>query len=311
MKDPAGRGRRAALVVLAVLAVGTFLWTWRRPAQAPPPPPAVVTTPETLAPPRAIEFKVNSVTGTADRAEAGGPWLPVQRNDLLGVDVQLRTGPEGRVEISRGELSQLTIAGSTQLGIRELTTAVHRFQMTRGIVTVDYHPDGGRVVRIEDTAGSAVAEAQGARFHVAAGGLTFAVASQTGSVALTAAGATVRVGAGEQALAQQGKVPTPARAIPTALLLKIAAASRVGAAGLCLDTTGRSEPGALVTLDGEPVPVGADGQFPIRAARRGAGGVTVRSVTADGRVAVKTLPCRAATDHRIEEFRVRWRNGEP
>ena len=66
-----------------------------------------------------------------------------------------------------------------------------------------------------------------------------------------------------------------------------------------------------MTVDGEPVPVGVDGQFPIRAARRGAGGVTVKSVTADGRVAVQTLPCRTATDPRIEEFRVRWKNGEP
>jgi hypothetical protein len=64
-------------------------------------------------------------------------------------------------------------------------------------------------------------------------------------------------------------------------------------------------------VDGAPVPVGAEGQFPIRADRRGASGVTVRSVTADGRVAARTLPCRGATDPRIEEVRVRWKNGQP
>jgi len=252
------------------------------------------------------------VTGAVGSAGPDGTWRPLSAGEVLRSDDSVRTGPGASAELAAGGTSRLTIGERTQLAVRELTAPVHRFRLARGLVRVDYQPDGDRVVRIEDASGGAVAEARGARFHVAANGLAFAVASQTGTVSLSAAGSTVALGGGEEALSSGGAAPSPPRPIPTDLLLKIAQASRVGPAGRCLDTTGRCEPGSLVTVDGEMVEVAADGSFPIRVARRtGRSGVEVRVVAPDGRLTGRTVPCRAGPDAPIRDLRVRWKNGGP
>jgi hypothetical protein len=252
------------------------------------------------------------VTGTADAGGPGRDWRPLAAGDPLHADDLIRTGPGARVELEAGGASRLTVDERTQLSVRELTPAVHRYRLARGLVRVDYERDGDRVVRIEDASGGAMAEARSARFHVAANGLAFAVATQTGTVSLGAAGTSVAVGPGEQALSASGGAPSAPRPVPTDLLLRIAAASRGGTAARCLDTTGRTDPGSLVTVDGQPVDVAADGSFPIRVARRAApGGVEIRAVAPDGRGTARTIPCQAAPDAPIRDLRVRWKHGGP
>jgi len=314
--------RRKILALTVAGALGLCLlaavasWGWRRgappaPAQAPLAPQVAAAPAPASPPPAPAELQVEQVLGAVDTGGALGPWRPVAPGDHLRADDQLRTGPGASAELSAGPASRLVVGERTQLGVRELGAAVHRFRLTRGLVKVDYQPDGDRLVRIEAASGAAVAEARAARFHVAANGLAFAVASQTGAVTLSSSGSSVTLAQGEQALAEPGRPPSAPRPIPTDILLKVAAASRLGTAGGCLDTTGQAEPGALVTVDGEPVEVGQAGRFPVRVARRSAAGATVQVTSPDGRVATRTVACTALPDAQIRELKVRWKRGQP
>ena len=307
-------GRRLALAalgaVLAAAVLGTC-WAVRTGPPSPPSPPAPAPAPVS-APAPAPEppvLRVTAVTGAVDASEPEGGWRPLAPGVSLHADGLIRTGAGASAELAAGATSRITIEERTQLAVRELTAAVHRFRLTRGLVKVDYQHDGDRVVRVEEADGSAVAEARAARFNVAANGLAFAVASQTGTVSLSAAGGTVAVAAGEEALSDAGAAPSAPRRIPTEVLLRVAQASRLADPGRCLDTTGLAGPGALVTVDGEPVPVDAGGAFPVRVARRaGQAAVEVRVLSPDGRVTARTVPCRRAPDADIRDLRVRWKN---
>lgn len=316
---PARRRRRAAPAALALLLlVGGGLWWWLQGGRAPPPPivrddatpPAATAAPP--APPRGPEtLQVVSVTGTVEHAGADGPWQALRPDDRVGAEERLQTGPGATARLAAGARGLLTLSELSQLRIRALTSEAHDFRLDRGQVEVDYQPEGDRRVRIGQASGEAAAEATAGRFHVTASGLAFAVATRTGTVSLTTAGGAVTVGAGEQALARPGKPPSAPRPIPTAVLLKVAEASRLAPPGHCLDTAGVAEPGAVVTVDGAPVAVAPDGRFPIRVVRRAAGGVEVRVLAPDGRVARRTVPCRAEADAAIKDFRVRWKNAGP
>ncbi len=312
------RNRRLALAALAApLLAGGGLWWWRSGAPAAAPAPrAAASAPAAATPapaPRGVteELQVLSVIGAVDHAGKDGPWHPLRPDDRVGAGDQIQTGLGASARLAAGAHGRLTVSELTQLRVRELTGEVHGYRLARGHVTVDYQPEGDRRIRIEEAGGEAVAETRAGLFHVTADGLAFAVASQTGSVSLTAAGGAVTVGAGEQSIAQPGRSPTAPRPIPRAVLLKVAEASRLAPAGRCLDTTGLAEPDSLVTVGGAPASVDRDGRFPIRVARGVAGGVEVRVLAPDGRVATRTVACRAEADAAIKDFRVRWKNAGP
>jgi hypothetical protein len=204
----------------------------------------------------------------------------------------------------------VVVGDRTDVLVRELSDDVHRFQLSRGLVTVDYPESSSRRVRVEAASGGAIAEARGARFHVSSNGLAFAVATSTGTVDVTAAGNTVAVGAGQLSTVGRTGVPTPPRPIPTDVLLKIAAASTLSP-GKCLDTTGRTDPASRAMVEGEEVQVGEDGRFPIRVAGPRPDGVAVRVVAPDGREVVRTLPCGKDPAARIRDLRMRWSRGDP
>jgi hypothetical protein len=306
----------ALALVLALAAVGAALARARcgeppRPQAAPAPtvtPPAVTQPPDPAPPAPLPELRVESALGVVERTAPGGAWTAVAPGDVLRQDEQLRTGARSQAELSAGGGSRVTISERTQLTLRELTTAMHRFRLTRGLVAVDYQPDGARTVRIEDPGGAA-AESKGARFQVAASGLTFAVATETGGVTLSAGGAEVALAAGETTRTTAGAAPAPPSPISREVLLKVARASKVGGAH-CLDTRGRTEPGALVTVAGEEVEVGPDGVFPLRVDRELPRGVIVRVVLPGGRELTRTVPCSGAAA-RIRELKMRWMRESP
>jgi hypothetical protein len=254
-----------------------------------------------------VELLVTGATGQVERGDLGGNWRPLSIGDQLRPDEQVRTGAGSGAELAAGERSRLSVGERTQLALLELTDAVHHFQLARGVVGVDYRPDADRVVRIGGASERApVAESHAARFHVVAGDLYFAVATESGGVTLTAGGRTVSVLAGQYSQVGSGGLPVAPADLPTAVLLKVAEASRLGPTGRCLDTVGRADPAARVTVDDAEVPVGADGRFPIRVPRSEREAVTVRAVLPDGRVALRTLRCREDPEARIRDLRMRW-----
>ncbi|HEY7725036.1 MAG TPA: FecR domain-containing protein [Anaeromyxobacteraceae bacterium] len=304
----------AALAVAALVSGAAWLVFQRTlgregPAAAsvPAPPPAAPPAPP--APPVERTARVVAVTGTVESGRGEGPWTPLRGGESLGQDESVRAGPGSGADIAVGDRARLTVAERTQLSVEELTEAVHRFRLKRGRVAADYRPDGARVLRIESGAGDAFAEAASARFSALSSGDTLAVATETGAVNLRAAGAAVQVGAGEVALARPGEAPSAPAAVPAAVLLKVVDAGRVASASLCAAVEGRVQPGSEVSVDGEPVEVGADGSFAARLRRRpGLEQVRVAARDPLGRTAERKVSCRKERWERIDDFAVRWKN---
>jgi hypothetical protein len=268
------------------------------------PEPSATRSGEEPAPAGTVQ--VVAVRGTVERSSRAGAWGPIATGDQLGAEDSIRTGPSSTAELGVGERSRMTVADATQITVHEVTSAVHRFRLTRGRIAVDYGEGRGRRLRVEDESGRAV-ETEHARFGVLATGAMLAVATETGSVALRARGAEVAVGTGEQSAATGDGPPSPAEPIPSALLLKLASA----AAGLdrdeCTALSGAASTASSLDVDGEPVPIAEDGRFAVRVRRRrGQATVLVSVVDALGRTTQRVMPCREA-EPRVKDLSVRWK----
>jgi hypothetical protein len=276
-------------------------------APAPASPPAGAA-PAPAAPADPSDVAVVAVSGSVERSGRDGRWTRVAAGDRLATDDALRTGDAARADLRVGERSRITVAERSQVAVREVTAAVHRLRLSRGRVAVEYERDGARTLRIEDATGQRVAESQEGRFSVLASGATLAVATETGSVTLRAAGKAVDVGAGQQSVAAAG-APSPAAPIPVDLLLRVADEARSASDpdDLCAHVRGRAAAGAEVTVDDHPVALERDGRFAVRVPRR-AGLTAVRVTTRDpgGRSEARDVPCRDP-DERLDGLSVRWK----
>ncbi|GAC1340035.1 MAG: hypothetical protein NVSMB23_09790 [Myxococcales bacterium] len=300
----------ALLLGLAVLVFRGVVY------QRPPPAPIVAAAPPVPAPqaaePEANETAVvTAAVGPVQRATAGGGFAPIATGDRLRADDAIRTGRGGRADLRIGDKSALSVAEQSQVSIRELSRAVHRFKLERGRLSVDYKADGQRVLRIENEESGGVAEAFSARFSVLSTGATIAVATETGSVDLRAAEQVVTVAAGRQAVAQKGAPPTAPEEIPVRLLLKVAGAAGTPQQHLCARVEGVAQPGSQVLIDGVPAEVGRDGRFSVPVPRetpdKKAVLVALRDVM--GREQQKTVPCAGgAPESDIRDFAIRWRS---
>jgi hypothetical protein len=303
----------AVLVLLIVLLAGGAWLLFVRHVYEPPeplapgPPPAAAVAPEP-APKEPDGAAVLAVQGRVERSGAPGAWAPLRAGDLLRPDESLRTGPAARAELAVGERSRITVAEATDLTVREVTRAAHRFRLTKGRITADYQPDGERVLRIEGESGQATVEAKAARFHIASAGVTLAVATETGRVNLRTAAGAVDVGAGEQASARAGAAPTAPAPIAAQVLLRLASAGRAGA-DPCAVVEGRVTPGTQVMVDAEAAAVDAAGRFAVRPRRRSGAALRVVAVDPSGRRAEHQVVCRDDW-HPVSDLKVKWGHGK-
>lgn len=309
-RPPAARRGRAFALALGAAGVAAAILLVTRSAAPPPAPSPAPSAPATAAAPRP-QLRVLAVSGQVERAGADGRWLKAGTGDVLQPNEELRCGQGGRAELGASDRGRIVLADRSHVLVREVSADLHRFQLSRGLVTMDYQLDGARRVRIEAPSGGAIAESRAAHFHVSANGLAFAVATRSGSVDLSAEGKTVAVGAGEQSSVGRSGPPAAPRPIPTAVLLKVAAASTLAAPGRCLEATGRTDPTSRAFVNDEEVQVAEDGRFPIQVAARRPEGVTVRVVAPDGLEEVRTVPCGTDSAARIRELRMRWSRGDP
>jgi len=127
-------------------------------------------------------------------------------------------------------------------------------------------------------------------------------------VRLQASGRTVDVAAGQQSVSFGGEAPSPATAVPVALLLEIGRAAATPAGGCRIE--GIAPAGSEVRVEGERVAPARGGRFSVDVpARRGAKDATVASRDASGRVVERRVACAAAAPERLSDFAVRW--GDP
>lgn len=307
---------RAALAAAVVLLLALLLFrfavvetpaTPAVSAQAAAPAAPAVAAP---ANPGSEEAVVVTAQGAVERAHSGGAWVNLAVGDKLRADDAVRTGRGASAGLRIGGKSELAVAESTQLSIRELTREVHRLKLDKGRIKVDYQPDGSRVLRIESAGAGGVAETTSARFSVLSTGTTVAVATESGSVDLRAAGTTVKVTAGKESTAREGEVPAAPADVPVQLLLKVAAAAGSASAALCARVEGVAAPGTQVLVDGVPAEVGRDGRFQVPVLRdpKQKREVLVAMRDVSGREERRTIPCLGEPpESAIHDFSIRWR----
>lgn len=275
-------------------------------------PPPVVAPRELVAAPVAKidtekqEATILSVEGNVEKIAVDGRWSPVVAGDRLLADDSLRTDMTGRAELAIGDKSRLTVTQNTQLKVRELTRAVHQVQLTRGRLVASYDADGERVLRIEDEKGSAVAETRAAKFSILSTGQALAVATETGTVNLGAAGKAVEVKAGQQAFANAGEAPSAATPIPAEVWLRVALRAR-GDATLCTVIEGTAAPGSEIEVDGVRIATDAKGEFKVDVPRKpgqASARLAMRDVT--GRPKEMTLPCRSDGKAPRVKLKMNW-----
>jgi hypothetical protein len=293
----------AALIAAVLLAA---LLVFRMGVYEPPRPPPARAAP--VAPQSGqVQAVVLSVQGEVERGRDGTAWSAVEPGQTVHPDDLLRTGAHGHTDLAIGQKSRLSIGESSEVSVRELTDMVHRFRLTRGRMAAEYDREGDRVLRVEDGAGYAVAEAKAARFSLLSTGTGIAVATASGAVNLSARRQTVHVAAGEQSFAPRGGAPLAPSPIPTSVLLKVANALAGVSQTLCAEIDGRAAPSSQVTVDGAAVEVAADGSFHGTVPRsRGKRGVLVAIRDPSGREKTHTVPC-SPMPATIDDMAIRWK----
>jgi len=249
---------------------------------------------------------VSAVEGRLERKDASGGWSPVAVGDRLAAEDVIRTPLGSTASLAIGERSRIALSDATQVGVREVTSAVQRLRLSRGRLSVDHQPDGARLIVVETERGDARAQAGAARFSVLSTGASLAVASEAGVVRLETDRGSVEVKEGQQAVAFRGATPTPPAPIPRAVLLKLANALGARPASLCAIVEGTVRPGTEVRVDGERVEAGPDGRFTQRVARRPrVDSVAVATREVSGTVIERHVAC-APIDPRLQDFAVQW-----
>jgi len=277
-------GAVASLLAIAGVGYGVELGsTPQLPAPAPPeaspdarPPPLVI-----VAARGPSRIWRGGQVGFRD-ARAGESLLP---------DDVVETGADASVELEAGERYRVAIEESTRLAVRDLTDELSRFRLATGLVSASVGEDPARTVEVES--GGAVAETHGGDVWVARAGEVATVSVLRGEATLRSAGRAVTIGPGEQAQATASDPPGDPVPIPSSLLLKVASRGPGSADEKRLVITGRAGPGALVAVEGRPVPVAADGTFRrVLYLRDGRDRIAFRTLTEspDGR-----RPARAGT----------------
>ncbi|HEU4384749.1 MAG TPA: FecR domain-containing protein [Anaeromyxobacteraceae bacterium] len=237
--------------LLAAAALAWWLWLGRRPVPVAPSPP----------PPGMERLAAVAVSGEVRlrRPGASAP-VPLQAGERLQPDDEVETGPGAAVQLAAGESYRVDLEENSRFGVREITAELGRFRLAEGLMSARVRDDPARVFEVE-AGPEALARTRGGDLSVAAGEGGAEVAVRRGQAELVSAGSAVVVRAGQRALALPGAAPTAPSPIPDSLLLEVSWPRVEATNHRRLVVTGRTEPGALLAVGGQPVRVGRDGTF--------------------------------------------------
>lgn len=258
-------------------------------------------------PVRSPGVRVVEVSGTATRATASGAVVPLTAGLELSVDDRLRTEPDSRLRLRIGERSTVDLADRAEVQVRELSDSVQRLGLVYGRAVVDYREDGGRELRIENGDGNAVARVREGKFSILSTGTTVAVATETGQVDLSAAGETVTVGADRQSIVSGGP-PSRPLAIPVEVVLRVVDPGCRVQRETSYNVSGRTSPGASVTVNQVRARVNGKGDFSVRLPLRvGKNRIEVVSVDVAGHTERRVFPCVTVDPGApIKDVDIRW-----
>lgn len=242
---------------LAAIGAAVLLSWWlllgRGPAVEPPRrvPPAG---------PAATRVQVARTEGEAWLTRAGGPRVRLAVGTVLEESDAIETSEGSVVELGSGEGFRVSLDGSARFDVKEIAAELARFRLEEGFAEAKVKPGVGQVLVIESSDDASVQTA-GGRVSVAAGNGRVAVGVSEGEARLGSGGQIVAVQVGQFSVAEKGKAPTTPVPLPRSLLLKVDWPTGKETNRPRMVVRGRTTPGALVSLGGERVDVGADGAF--------------------------------------------------
>ncbi len=253
------------------------------------------------------KVKVISITGSATRAHGSlDEWDELAVGEFLGNEDKVKTSDASKVTLRVGEGSKLELAESAELSVGRTSERDRRFKLLHGRISVDYK-EKDRRLRIENQDGSAAAETEEGIFTVLNTGATVAVATKTGSVDLFSGGERVAVLAGQQSVAAGGP-PSKPRPIPLDVILRVVdPGCRVQREGFIV-LKGRTEPGALVSANGNHATTQPDGRFSVKVPlRNGKNNIVVVTEDPSGNRKERTFPCVTVDPGApIKKVNIKW-----
>ncbi len=256
----------AVLAVLALLPAGWWLFL-RSPAPQPAPvagPDAallVVATAPAAGPARGEDLRLVEVSGNVEVRKGQGRFVPALLGTVLQADDAVRT-QDGRARLVSRDSYDVAVEPGTELEVQELTDRLSRFRLGVGMLVARVEGGSGRRLEVAARGTDAVAAASEGTFAVSSNGSgTVAVGAREGEVELKAAGKAVLLRAGQQAVSVAGKAPSAPVAVPASLFLKVDWPAGQETNRAELQVTGRTSPGAQVSVGGQPLKVEGDGRF--------------------------------------------------
>jgi hypothetical protein len=257
------RGRLSAmllaLVLLALIPAGYFLFL-REPAPPPPAPvPAPAPPPPAAGPP---ELRLSKLDGEVfvRKKGADGGWLTATVGQKLEVDDEIRTTPSSAVEFGTAGAYTFRVEPGTVLDVEQIEAKVSQFLLEQGMVNANVATGGH--VKVRGGNSDAVASSKGGIFSMTNSGQgTVAVGSTEGEVEFSAAGKAVIVRKGQSSIAQGLGAPSAPRAIPPTLFLKVVWPDAGETNKRKLTIAGKTMPGAHVVVGSSVIPVDKDGRF--------------------------------------------------
>lgn len=229
----------------------------------------------------------NVQTRTGDK----GPWRTVTAGDRLNTDDAVRAGRNSEATLRMGNGVEVRLSPRSEFTIRELNAEVSKIRLDEGHVTASVDENGKRILKVAAKGTDAEAESRGGEFGVVTDGNgQLAVATTTGSVKLSAGGATVDVAAGQTSAIADGKPAAPT-AIPSSLFLKVAGLGSSKTNQTQVTLTGQTDPGSIVRSGDVVAKVDEKGRFKVQVPLKdGANTVAVEVVDAQGRSKTQALP---------------------
>ncbi len=229
---------------------------------------------------------VVSSRGRVEVRGADGAWSPVAIGRELASDESVRTGRNGEANLSFGDGIEVRISPRSEFAVRELQADVARIRLEEGHVAASVDPSKSRALQVEAKGSDALAESKGGSFGVVTDGRgQLTVATQTGSVKLSARGKTVEVEAGTTStVTADGDGPSAPREIPKSLFLKLQDTGKRRTNRTVTTVEGETAPGSVVRVDGLLAQVDSKGRFRVKVKLKdGKNRVSVNVLDAMGR----------------------------
>jgi hypothetical protein len=294
-----------AAVVLCAIVVGGGLVLFRRVFGDAPADDVVTTAPSAprideggssdagVAPPPAeTQARLSTVRGSVQVRTGDGPWHDAAAGDPLDALDAVRAGRDAEAVIVAGAGVEVRLSPRSEVSVREIGEAAARLRIEEGHLTARVDGARRRVLRVQARGSDAVAESRDGSFGVVADGQgQVAVAAETGSVRLTAAGASVDVAAGQSSTAIVGAAPSAPATTPGSLFLKIGALGATHTKETSTVVQGETTPGAVVRVGAVSAAADAAGRFSLQVPLQdGRNELAVEVVDAVGRAGAERLP---------------------